>query len=225
MHRLWSHRAYTATAPLRVLLAVLASVSNQGSIYHWCRDHRVHHKYSDTAADPHDSSRGFFYAHVGWLLLKKSEETKAAGKKIPTDDLMRDPIVRFNRLCAPWLDLAFCFGMPYVYGHCVHGDALLGFLVFGALRYVVTLHATWTVNSLAHFYGERPYDAKIAARENGAVTALAGGEGYHNWHHAFPRDYACSEHGWWNPTKVFIDATAAVGLSSDRHRPARALAR
>ena len=56
------------------------------------------------------------------------------------------------------------------------------------------------------------------------MTALAVGEGYHNWHHAHPRDYACSEHGWWNPTKVFIDATAAVGLSADRHRPARARA-
>jgi fatty-acid desaturase len=58
MHRLWSHRSYAATAPLRAALAALASVCNQGSIYHWCRDHRVHHKFADTAADPHDSSRG-----------------------------------------------------------------------------------------------------------------------------------------------------------------------
>jgi stearoyl-CoA desaturase (delta-9 desaturase) len=223
MHRLWSHRSYAATAPLRAALAALASVCNQGSIYHWCRDHRVHHKYAETTADPHDSSRGFFYAHVGWLLLCKSEATKAAGRKIPTDDVMRDPIVRFNRWASPWLDLALCFGMPAVYGHYVHGDAALGALVFGALRYCIVLHATWMVNSVAHFYGGRPYDAKIAARENAAVTVLAVGEGYHNWHHKFPRDYACSEHGPWNPTKALIDAAALVGLCSDRNRPARAL--
>ncbi len=67
MHRLWSHRSYRATTPVRLFLGILASMSNQGSIFHWCRDHRLHHKKSDTALDPHDSARGFFYSHIGWL--------------------------------------------------------------------------------------------------------------------------------------------------------------
>lgn len=70
-HRLWSHRAYKANFAYRVLLMIMTCVTNQGSIYHWVRDHRVHHKYSETDADPHNVTRGFFFAHMGWLTIKK----------------------------------------------------------------------------------------------------------------------------------------------------------
>ena len=93
---------YKARTPTRVLLMVLASMSNQGSVFHWCRDHRTHHKYSDTAQDPHDSNRGFFYSHMGWLLLKKDPAVKEAGKKIPVDDLLADWVVRINHKMDPW---------------------------------------------------------------------------------------------------------------------------
>merc|ERR1719262_2050689 len=71
-HRLWSHKSYKAGPALRLVLMIFNSIANQGSIYHWVRDHRVHHLYSDTAADPHDANRGLFFSHVGWLLVKKS---------------------------------------------------------------------------------------------------------------------------------------------------------
>lgn len=71
VHRLWSHRAYKARFPLRVFLAFCNSVSYQNSIYEWARDHRVHHKYTETNADPVNSKRGFFFSHVGWLCCKK----------------------------------------------------------------------------------------------------------------------------------------------------------
>ena len=70
-HRLWSHRSYKAKDPTRFLLMLIISMSNQGSIYHWVRDHRVHHRYSDTEADPHNINNGFFFSHVGWLMTKK----------------------------------------------------------------------------------------------------------------------------------------------------------
>lgn len=71
VHRLWAHRSYNATLPYRFLLMIFNSIANQGPIYHWARDHRVHHKYSETDADPHNATRGFFFAHMGWLLVKK----------------------------------------------------------------------------------------------------------------------------------------------------------
>ncbi len=71
VHRLWAHRSYNASFAYRVLLMLMNSIANQGSIYHWARDHRVHHKFSETDADPHNATRGFFFAHMGWLLVKK----------------------------------------------------------------------------------------------------------------------------------------------------------
>ena len=80
VHRLWSHRSYKAEFPLRVLLMLFNSCANQGTIFHWARDHRVHHLYSDTVADPHNAMNGFFYCHVGWLVTKKHPAVAAAGK-------------------------------------------------------------------------------------------------------------------------------------------------
>ena len=71
VHRLWAHRSYNANMPYRILLMIMNSIANQGPIYHWARDHRVHHKYSETDADPHNATRGFFFAHMGWLIVKK----------------------------------------------------------------------------------------------------------------------------------------------------------
>merc|ERR1711957_1160202 len=166
-HRLWSHRAYTAKLPFRAFLMLINSIANQGSIYHWSRDHRAHHKWTDTDADPHNTNRGFFYSHIGWLLLPKTEELREKGSSIPCDDLLADPVVAFQK----WADdrSAFMslmsFGLPTAYGKLVYGDAKLGFLVHGVLRWLILLHATWCVNSYAHFYGEQTYDKNASARE------------------------------------------------------------
>jgi stearoyl-CoA desaturase (delta-9 desaturase) len=97
VHRLWCHRSYKAKLPLRILLAFYQTITFQKDIYDWCRDHRVHHKYSDTDSDPHNASRGFFYSHIGWLLIKKQEEVTSKGKKLDLSDLEADPVVMFQR--------------------------------------------------------------------------------------------------------------------------------
>ncbi|GBM60721.1 Stearoyl-CoA desaturase 5 [Araneus ventricosus] len=96
-HRLWSHRSYKARWPLRVFLCILNSVAFQNDIYIWCRDHRLHHKFTETDADPHNIKRGFFFAHIGWLMCRKHPEVAKKGKTIFVEDLMADPIVRFQR--------------------------------------------------------------------------------------------------------------------------------
>lgn len=81
-HRLWSHRSYKARLPLRILLMIMHTMSLQNDIYEWCRDHRTHHKYSETDADPHNSKRGFFFAHMGWLLVRKHPEVIRKGNNL-----------------------------------------------------------------------------------------------------------------------------------------------
>lgn len=197
------------------------SMANQGSIYHWSRDHRVHHKHSETNADPHDATRGFFFAHVGWLLVKKHKNVIEAGKQLSFEDLEADPVVMFQRRLDPWFSLFMCLVFPGLV--CMlWGDSFWnGYWVAGALRYVVVLHFTWMVNSAAHFFGERPYDPKSNPAENLWVSIGALGEGWHNWHHKYPFDYAASEYGasrQYNPTKMLIDTFAWMGLVSNRKR-------
>merc|ERR1719253_1630872 len=97
VHRLWAHRSYKATAPLRLVLMIFNSIANQGTIWHWARDHRLHHLYSDTSADPHDANRGFWFSHVGWLFWKKTKAVIDAGSTVNMSDLKADPIVMFQK--------------------------------------------------------------------------------------------------------------------------------
>ena len=221
-HRLWSHRSYKAHWTVRFALMLCTSLANQGTIFHWCRDHRVHHKYSDKEADPHDSGRGFFFAHMGWLLVKKDPKVLEAGNKLNYDDLLSDWVVRLQQKFNPWGQLFMCFVAPTLATMYLCDETWLNALcINGFLRYVLVLHATWLVNSAAHFYGYQPYDAAIPPRENLLVSIGAVGEGWHNWHHKFPYDYAASEfgaHRQFNPTKMLIDMWAAMGLVTDRKR-------
>lgn len=220
-HRLWAHKAYKAHDIVRFFFMFCNCLANQGTIFHWCRDHRVHHKYSDTIADPHNSGRGFFFAHMGWLLVKKDPKVIEAGNKLNYDDLWADWTVVLQEKLNPWGQLSICFILPMVTAQYVAGETWYnGLFICGFLRYVLVLHATWLVNSAAHFYGYQPYD-DIPPRENLFVSIWAIGEGWHNWHHKFPYDYATSEFGvtqQFNPTKLVIDFFANIGLVSDRKR-------
>mmetsp|Transcript_14350 Transcript_14350/g.36271 ORF Transcript_14350/g.36271 Transcript_14350/m.36271 type:complete len:643 (-) Transcript_14350:546-2474(-) len=221
VHRLWAHKSYKASLPLRVFLMLCNSVASQGTIYHWARDHRVHHLYSDTAADPHDATRGFFFSHAGWMLTKKRPEVIAAGKSLSMADLEADPVVMFQKRADPFWNLLLCFFMP-AYVATMLGDSFWnGFLIAGVLRYACILNATWAVNSVVHAFGEKPYNPGHMTTENGWVALATIGEGWHNWHHAFDWDYAAAEMGassQFNPTKMFIDLMAKLGQVWGRKR-------
>ncbi|KAJ1448399.1 fatty acid desaturase-domain-containing protein [Pelagophyceae sp. CCMP2097] len=222
VHRLWSHRSYTAGPTYRCLLMLFNSIANQGSIYHWARDHRVHHKHSETDADPHNATRGFFFAHMGWLYVKKHPDIVREGKKLDFSDLDRDGFVMFQKYLDPWFAFTMCFVFPAVVAKAGWGEDFWNAVwVAGALRYIYVLHSTWLVNSAAHFFGDHPYDDESWPSENPYVSFFAVGEGWHNWHHKYPFDYAASEFGitsQFNPTKLFIDAFAYYGLVSERKR-------
>lgn len=96
-HRLWSHRCYNARVPMRLLLALFQTMAFQNHIYEWVRDHRVHHKFCDTDADPHNSSRGFFFSHMGWLMIRKHADVSIKGRTVDMADLEADPIVMWQK--------------------------------------------------------------------------------------------------------------------------------
>ncbi|KAK4303429.1 hypothetical protein Pmani_024550 [Petrolisthes manimaculis] len=218
-HRLWAHRSYKAKFPLRFVLAVFQTIAFQNHIYEWARDHRVHHKHSETDADPHNARRGFFFSHMGWLMYKKHPDVITKGRKLDMSDLERDLVVRFQRKYYLPLVLLLCFVVPAVIPWLFWGEHIVNALMVAAfLRYALVLHFTWTVNSLAHWVGIKPYDKHIYPSQNKIVTALTFGEGWHNYHHVFPWDYKTSEFGGFtefNFTSFIIETCCFFGLAYD----------
>ncbi|CAB0034893.1 unnamed protein product [Trichogramma brassicae] len=218
VHRLWAHRSYKATWQLRLLLTIFNTLAFQDSVIDWARDHRVHHKYSETDADPHNATRGFFFAHIGWLLVRKHPQLKEKGKGIDLSDLKSDPILAFQKKYYLLVMPLVCFVIPtaipmYFWGE-TFGNA---FFVPTILRYTFTLNMTWLVNSAAHFFGNKPYDKSINPAQNIGVAIFALGEGWHNYHHVFPWDYKTSELGNYsfNFTTAFIDFFSRIGWAYD----------
>jgi len=227
LHRYWAHRSFETCLPVRVGLMLCAAVSYQGGILNWCRDHRVHHEYSDTDADPHNATRGFFYSHVGWLLTHHNHPAnKKATDECDISDLLNDPVVMFQYKLDPVFDLFMSFIMPGLVAKYGWDENLWdAIMVCGFLRFIIVLHGTFLVNSANHAFGDHPYDASSLASENPAVAICTMGEGWHNWHHKYPYDYAASEFGigrQFNLSKLVIDALAAVGLVWGRKRAMKA---
>ncbi|XP_068806356.1 stearoyl-CoA desaturase isoform X2 [Struthio camelus] len=170
-HRLWSHRSYKATLPLRIFLTIANSLAFQNDIYEWVRDHRVHHKFSETDADPHNAMRGFFFSHIGWLLVRKHPDVIEKGQKLDLSDVKADKVVMFQRRYYKPSVVLLCFTLPTVVPWYFWEESLIiSFFIPAILRYVIGLNATWLVNSAAHMFGNRPYDRYISPRENPLVS-------------------------------------------------------
>lgn len=163
---------------------IFNTIAFQDCVIKWARDHRVHHKFSDTDADPHNSTRGLFFSHVGWLLVKKHRNVHEAGKKIDISDLYDDPVLQFQKKHYGILMPLLCFILPTVIPVVLWQESwIYAWFVPACFRYVLTLHITWSLNSFAHKFGNKPYDSRITPTQNVFVAALALGEGWHNYHH------------------------------------------
>ena len=153
-----------------------------------------------------------------YKFLDKHRSVIEAGRQVGMSDLEADWTVMFQDRNKHWMMPLFCFVLPATVATLLGDTYWNGLLIVGALRYVSVLHGTWMVNSVAHWYGMRPYK-QINPSENWLVTFFSGGEGWHNWHHVYPSDYSASELGildQFNPTTAFIDAMAFLGLVWDR---------
>ncbi|CAH1100053.1 unnamed protein product [Psylliodes chrysocephalus] len=216
-HRLWAHRTYKAKLPFRIWLMLGQTGALQNDIYTWVRDHRAHHKFTDTDADPHNSTRGFFFCHVGWLLMKKHPDVINKGKALDMSDVEADPVVIWQRKYYIPLVLLLTFIMPTWVPMYYWGESFYVSFCVSLFRYVISLNGTWLVNSAAHMWGYRPYDNSINPTENRFVSTIGFGEGWHNYHHTFPWDYKAAELGNYrmNLTTALLDFAAYIGQAYD----------
>ncbi|XP_036322699.1 acyl-CoA desaturase-like [Rhagoletis pomonella] len=218
-HRLWSHKSYTASLPLRILLIFLFTIAGQRDAYTWALDHRIHHKFSETDADPHNANRGFFFAHVGWLFLTPHPKVIEKRKVIDMSDLENDKVVMIQHKYYIPLFALISIGLPVLVPCYFWNENLwLSFWINFNLRFTCTLNAAFFVNSVAHMWGNKPYDKNISPVESRFVAFVALGEGWHNYHHVFPWDYKTGEFGSFklNITTAFIDFCAKIGWVSGR---------
>jgi len=214
-HRLWCHRSYKASLPMRIFLMIGQSIAGQYSIYGWAKGHRTHHKFADTEADPHNVKRGFTFSHLGWLVLKEHPMADIKGNGIDFSDILADPVARLQDEYYGLCYFIFAFMMPVVTPMILFNESLWhAFLIGYVMRFVTQTHDTALVNSAAHMYGDKPYNDKLHSSENPWVSVAAIGEGYHNYHHAYPWDYGTGEQGnKFNVTKMFIDVASFFGLT------------
>jgi stearoyl-CoA desaturase (delta-9 desaturase) len=198
-HRYFTHSAFKAHRWLRVTMAVVGSMAVQGPILHWVADHRRHHAFSDREGDPHSPwlfgetpaalARGFWHAHLGWIL-----ERDLTNQRRFAPDLLADRDMRIvHRLFG--LFTAITLLMPAVIGGLVTWSwwgALTGFFWAGLVRVAFLHHVTWSINSICHMIGRRPFAARDRSANFWPLAILSMGESWHNLHHADP---TCARHG------------------------------
>ncbi|KZT41980.1 delta9-fatty acid desaturase [Sistotremastrum suecicum HHB10207 ss-3] len=210
-HRLWSHRSYKASIPLQYFLAICGAGAVQGSIRWWAKGHRSHHRYTDTELDPYSALNGILYCHIGWQLVKPRVKPGHAD----TIDLSNDAVVQWQHQNYFVLVLIFGYILPAIIGGVFWGDAWGAFYYAGLVRMTVVHHCTFAVNSLAHAFGDAPFDDKHTPRDHVLTALLTLGEGYHNFHHEFPMDYRNAIKWYqYDPTKWFIYGCQLFGLAS-----------
>ncbi len=221
-HRHFTHRAFQAHPAVRWALGALGSMAGQGPLLYWAAAHRRHHRHADRPGDPHspwappgaepDGPRGFWHAHVGWMLTPTSEDWV---RLVP--DLLKDPLA-FALHRHYFTLVAAGLALPALVGGLATGSlagALTGFLWGGLARMCLVHHATWLVNSWCHLRGGRAHATADRSTNAWAVALLTLGEGWHNNHHAAP---AAVRHGraWWQLDLTYgaVWSLARLGLAS-----------
>ena len=181
-HRLFCHRSFTAHPILEWLLAFSGAASLENSILKWCSDHRQHHKFLDTDQDPYSITKGFFHAHIGWILENNPSPI------INVNDLQSKAAIRFQYKYYFPLFVVFGIALPIALGFL--WGRPLGALFWGVfLRITLVHHFTYSINSLSHYIGKKPYNHKCTSRDSWYLAFITFGEGFHNYHHKFQWDY------------------------------------
>lgn len=202
-HRYFSHRAFRATTAVSVILAILGSMAAQGPLIYWVGLHRQHHEYSDQPGDPHSPHlhgsgilgllRGLWHSHIGWMF---DHEIPNPIHYAP--ELLRDKVIsRVNRLY--FVCLLLGLAIPAIVGGVLRGSwigAWYGFLWGGLVRLLMVENVIWTVNSVVHVYGSRPFNTRDQSRNNIWLAIPTLGGSWHNNHHAFPSS-ATNRLEWW----------------------------
>jgi stearoyl-CoA desaturase (delta-9 desaturase) len=223
-HRFFAHKTFEARWPLRLMVLIFGAAAFENSVLEWTSDHRRHHKHVDHDDDPYNIQKGFFHAHMGWILFKLNAEPPL--DNVP--DLQGDALVRWQHRYVHVLAVLVGFVLPTVAGFLYNGwvGALGGLLIGGVARVVATQHTTFFINSACHCMGRQPYSKRCSARDSFFLALFTLGEGYHNYHHEFQYDYRNGVKPWqWDPTKWLIWVLSKLGITSHLRRvPAEKIA-
>ena len=228
-HRYFTHKSFECPRWMKWFLGISGSMACEGSILYWVATHRCHHQHSDSEHDPHSPHhhgegvwamiQGFWHAHVGWMLPGEHPNVHRYAPDMARD---RD-IVKMSRLFPLWAILGLI--IPTVIGGLVTMSwmgAFMGFLWGGLIRIFMVHHITWSINSVCHIWGSRPFNSHDHSRNNLIFGILGFGEGWHNNHHAFP---ASARHGlrWWevDTSYMLIKAMSWAGLVSNVKVPTK----
>ncbi|MGZ4252773.1 MAG: acyl-CoA desaturase [Solirubrobacteraceae bacterium] len=224
-HRLLTHRSFKTSRLLRAAFAALGSAAAEGPVIDWVATHRKHHQFSDVEGDPHSphvghgtgwsgALRGLMHAHIGWVFT----DMEVADEKRYAKDLLADPMIRLvDRTFVLWVlaGLACAFGLGVALSGSVVGG-LTGLLWGGAARIFLLHHATFSINSLCHFFGRRDYQTSDESRNLAWLAIPTWGEAWHNNHHAFPTSYRHGLRRWQiDPSAGVIRILEMSGLAWD----------
>jgi stearoyl-CoA desaturase (Delta-9 desaturase) len=198
-HRYFTHGSFKARRGLRIALAVAGSLALQGGVITWVADHRRHHAFSDKEGDPHSPwlfgttpaalARGFWHAHTGWLFDR--DRTNAA--RYAPDLLADRDVARIGRQFPLWTAVSLL--APALLGGLISMSfwgAVTAFFWAGLVRVGVLHHVTWSINSICHMVGDRPFASRDRSANVWPLAILSMGESWHNLHHADP---TCARHG------------------------------
>ena len=212
-HRLFAHRSYEAHPVMTFLFLVFGAAAFQQSALMWASQHRDHHRFVDTEQDPYSIKKGFWYAHVGWLLLWTHE---TGYDNVP--DLSNNRLImqqhRYYLFWAIGAGVLLPLAIGAATGH------FLGVLLLAVIgRLTLVHHATFCINSACHVFGRSTYDIDATARDHWFVAFVTFGEGYHNFHHRFARDYRNAVRWYqWDPGKWLISLMSWFGLAQKLYR-------
>jgi stearoyl-CoA desaturase (delta-9 desaturase) len=217
-HRLISHLSFKTKWPVKFFSLIGGATAMQDSALVWSSDHRKHHKHVDNEDDPYNINKGFWHAHIGWILFKKKLNPNLDNVK----DLKTDRVVMWQHRWWIEIGLLVGFALPACVGWLVEGTwhgIVLGLLLGGMFRLTACHHCTFFINSLCHYLGTQPYSSANTARDSWIMALFTFGEGYHNYHHEFQHDYRNGVKWWqFDPTKWAAWTLSKFGLTSDLRR-------
>ena len=229
-HRMLTHRAFGAPSWVRAIFLAFGSMAVEGGALAWAVDHRTHHAFSDREGDPHsphagrgdgvrEAISGLWHAHMGWLF---DSERKRMVEKYGKDLLQDRLVVFFERTFVLWAVLGFV--LPAAAGWLLSGFELRGLLTGllwgGLVRVFLNHHVTWSINSICHYFGTRPFRTTDLATNNWLLALPSLGESWHHNHHVFPTSaYHGLEKGQVDVSGWVIRGLEKAHLAWDVRRP------
>lgn len=212
-HRHFAHQTFKTNRVIRFLLLFFGAASYEQSAIKWASQHRQHHQFTDTELDPHNSKKGFWYCHIGWIIFYKHVFNRENVR-----DLINVPLIKHqHEFYNLW---AFVSGalIPMLVGFYI--ERPLGvFLVSICLRMFLVMNTAFLINSYAHMIGQPNYNKNESARDHWLGGIITHGEGYHSFHHKFPNDYR-NGHLWhhFDLSKWIIFGLSKLGLAWELKR-------